>query len=111
MILSTAAVEMTLTLTSASVGIIITMEDPRQLSKLISCLLRLDRFLFPLWVINWAVGDGGSSLGGNRLRRAVYLQEASQKGAGRLDGWLPGQGLRSDLRQGSLGPQCVLGVG
>lgn len=52
----------------AWVGIIITLRDPRQPSKLISCLLRLDRFLFPLWVVNRAAGDGGSSLGGTRQR-------------------------------------------
>lgn len=57
---------MSLTLTSALVGIIITLEDLRQPSKLISGLLRVDRF-FSLWVINRAVGDG-SSLGGSNLR-------------------------------------------
>ena len=68
-ILSAAIVEMSLTLTSALEGIIITLVDPRQPSKLISCLLRVDRFLFPLWVIHRAAGDGRSSLGGNRQRR------------------------------------------
>ena len=46
-IVSAAVVEMSLTLASALVGIIITSEDLRQPSKLISSLLRGDRFLFP----------------------------------------------------------------
>lgn len=58
---------MSLTLTSALVGIIITSEDPRQPSKLISGSLRVDRF-FPPWVVNKAVG-AGSSLGGSSPRR------------------------------------------
>lgn len=44
--MSAAVVEMSLTLTSALVGIIITLEDLRQPSKLISCLLHVDRYFF-----------------------------------------------------------------
>lgn len=46
-IVSAAVVEMPLTLASALVRIIITLEDPRRPSKLISCLCRVDGF-FPL---------------------------------------------------------------
>lgn len=46
-IVSAAVVEMPLTLASALVRIIITLEDPRQPSKLISCLCRVDGFFFP----------------------------------------------------------------
>lgn len=49
-------------LTSASVGIIIILEDPRQPGKLISCLLLVDRFV-SLWVLDRTVGDGGCSVG------------------------------------------------
>lgn len=64
-IISTAVVEMPLTLTSALVRIIITLEDPRRLSKLISCLCRVDGFFSSLWVINRTVGDGGNPVGGS----------------------------------------------
>lgn len=63
----------------AWVGIIITLRDPRQPSKLISCLLRLDRFLFPLWVVNRAAGDGGSSLGGTRQRGPCPSREPTRR--------------------------------
>lgn len=65
-IVSAAVVEMPLTLASALVRIIITLEDPRQPSKLISCLCRVDGFFFSsLWVISRAVGDGGNPVGGS----------------------------------------------
>lgn len=46
-IVSAAVVEMPLTLASALVRIIITLEDPRRPSKLISCLCRVDGFFSP----------------------------------------------------------------
>lgn len=63
-IVSAAVVEIPLTLASALVRIIITLEDPRQLSKLISCFCRVDGFFFPLSGSQiGALGNGGSPVG------------------------------------------------
>lgn len=109
MIVSAAVGEMSLTLTSALVGIIITSEDPRQPSKLISRSLRVDRCYSPLWVINRAVGDG-SSLGGPSAGWGwVHLgsQTAWCRWVSRRDG-LPHAHL---LHSAPSGPGLALTVG
>lgn len=81
-IVSAAVVEMPLTLASALVRIIITLEDPRQPSKLISCLCRVDGFFPSLWVINMAVGDGGNPAWGSHPGWGlVYIWEVKLSGA------------------------------
>lgn len=101
-----AAVEMSLTLASALVRIIITLEDPRQPSKLISSLLQVDRF-FSLWVINRAVGDDGSSLGGSSLR-CSYVHPGSHTEAA---DWFSQRGRLTGAHCSRMGCLSSLGLG
>lgn len=80
--MSAVAVEISLTLTSALVGIIITSEDLRLLSKPVSCLLWVDG-VSPPQVINRAMGGRRKSAGPQYSRVSMCLQEAKPTDADR----------------------------